>query len=369
MKVCISLRDNAPANLRDGNLRSEGRWERQALEASLQNPAVSEVYTVGCNWEGNHPKYKGPLHTPNDVILLMQDWNSSVIRHDFKAAVVNIFSGPWLEQIPEVQSAFSRLRGNLFFTMGFPIMYRNELNAPSRSGHETVGLEVDSHLAKFVPRENILLLPVPGAPYITEGSSFDKTSLLWVSRLVFISQMANSQTLLWSLKKLEQDPSLNLEVVTGWFPEEVKDYVDGQVVYRNNITESFWAIEAFAPFVGVRDRVQIHLHLDWAQIISKYNQAKLLTMYGRMFGGPPLEAGMHGVPFVGMKNTGALGDCSEYVYAEDEAAACLLLEKLLNDRDFYTTVSNSYREYVRDHYTFDAFNNNLNSLLRDRNLI
>ena len=39
-KICIPMRDSPPANLRMSNLRSEGRWERQTLEAVLRNPEI-----------------------------------------------------------------------------------------------------------------------------------------------------------------------------------------------------------------------------------------------------------------------------------------------------------------------------------------
>ena len=94
-----------------------------------------------------------------------------------------------------------------------------------------------------------------------------------------------------------------------------------------------------------------------------------MTTYGRLFGGAPIEAGMHGVPFVGSGKTGALGDCEDYQYALTEVEACDVLNKLYNDREFYTKVGDAYRSYVKDHYTFEAFNNNLNNLLLDRNLL
>ncbi len=374
MKVCVSLRDHSPANPRHDNLRSEGRWERQVLEACVENPEVTELYTVGSSWDGSSPKYKGNINKgkASECILLMQDWNAShVNNYRYKAAIINIFSGPWVEQIDEVKSALSNYGGNIFFTMGFPVMYRNELGADSRWGNGVPGkAETTSHLEKFLPRENILLLPVPAAPYVSQENNFDKTNLLWVSRLIFMQQMAQSSSLLWSLKKLEQDPSLTLDVLTGWFKQEVKDYVNDTVVYRPDIVSSFWELEVFAPYVAVRDRVRIHLDLHWEQILSMYSGSKLLTTYGKMFGGPPVEAGMHGIPFVGSgKELGALCDTPEYQSAETEDAACVILDKLLTDRDFYTMIGNAYRGYVTEHYTYEAFNKNLMKLLSDRNLL
>lgn len=380
MRICVSLRDPAPANLKEGNLRSEGRWERQVLEAVLENDRVTEVYTVGPGWAGNHRKYKGGMkaNIANSTVLLAQDWNYNNIRKfRFKAVIVNIFSGPWVEQIKEVKKYAANIGKKLFFTMGFPVMHRNELGL--ENWHEGMRMaEGNSHLEKFLPRNHILLLPVPGAPYVTKDSNFDKKKILWAQRLVFMSQMGTSPTLLWSLQQLEKDPSLSLDVLTGWKLDEVKDHVDGNVVYHSSIKKAFWNLEAFAPFGdSVRNRVRIHLERSWEQVLQMYSEAKIFSTHGRLFGGPPIEAGLHGIPFVGSGKTGALCDCPVYLHAniegptgnEEDLGGVDILDKLLNDRDYYTEIGNAYRDYVEEHYTYAAFNRNLNKILTDRGLL
>lgn len=365
MKICVSLRDPAPANLRSGNLRSEPRWERQALEASLENPQVTDVYTTGRKWSGSHPKYRGQMqaNAAPATVLLLQDWNVSTVKaFNYRAAIVNVFSGPWDHQRAEVKDAHTRLGGRLIFTMGFPIMHRNELGS-----RDTGVRKVESHLEKFLPRENILCLPVPGTPGVVEGSNFDKPRLLWAQRCIFMSQMGDSETLLWSLQKLDEDSALTLDVLSGWRAEEVKDYVDGVVVKCPQIVTSFWQLEKFAPFTHLQNRVNIHLQMDWENVLSLYGSSKLLVTYGRAFGGPPIEAGTYGVPFIASgPATGALVDCDEYLFEHTEQAATHILQRLLTDRAYYDQVGNSYRNYVRDNYTYKAFNNNLNKIISDK---
>lgn len=133
MKLCISLRDPAGPNLRDSNFRSEPRWERLALEASISNPEVKEIYTSGYEWVGGKDvtsKYKGVItkQEATNCILVIQDWNTSVINSkSFKAIVVNIFHGPWIEQKREIEDATARYRNNVFFVMGHPVLYNDEL--------------------------------------------------------------------------------------------------------------------------------------------------------------------------------------------------------------------------------------------------
>jgi hypothetical protein len=297
-----------------------------------------------------------------DTVLLMQDWNASAVKQfNYRAAFVNVFSGPWDHQVAEVKAAHNRLGGRLFFTMGFPVMYRNEFG----SGEVAVR-KVESHLGKFLPRENILCLPVPGSPGVVEGSNFDKTQLLWAQRCIFMQQMGESVSLLWALQKLTEDPSLTLDVLSGWRAEEVKDYVDGQVVKRPNIVSAFWQLEKFVPFAHLQGRVRIHLQMDWENVLNLYGSSKLLVTYGRAFGGPPIEAGMHGVPFLASGPTGALVDCSEYLHAPSELDALPIFERLLTDRDYYNHIGGSYRNYVRDNYTYEAFNRNLNKIISDK---
>lgn len=383
MKLCVSLRDPAPKDLRSGNLRSEARWERQALEAALENPHASEVYTVGCKWAGSHPKYRGKMkaNAAPETVLLMQDWNGkSATAFKFKAVFTNIFAGPWDNQMSEIKDVHRRLGGHLYLTMGFPIMYRNELGLEDLtalpSGPHGPPRSKESRLEQFVPRENVLLLPVPGSPGVVGGSNFDKTNILWAQRCIFMSQMQDSATLLWSLKLLEKDPSLTLDVLTGWRAAEVKDYVNGAVVKRPNIVDAFWALDAFAPLASVRDRVRIHLEMGWKQVLGLYAGAKLYTTYGRAFGGPPIEAGMHGLPFIACGETGALCDCPGYLHVPSEGytttgeeSACSILDRLYADRDFYNETGDAYRQYVKENYTYEAFNNNLNRFLSDRGLL
>jgi glycosyltransferase involved in cell wall biosynthesis len=191
-----------------------------------------------------------------------------------------------------------------------------------------------------------------------------------------MSQMGDSASLLWSLKMLEKNEELSLDILTGWQPNEVKDWVNERPVYMPDITKAFWKLSNFSSLSSVKDRVRIHLQLSWEEVLSKFSQAKLFTTYGRLFGGPPIEAAMHGIPFVGSGKTGALCDCAEYLHVNSETyttsgepGACTVLEKLYSDRDFYTKVGNAYREYVKEHYTYDSFNRNLNSILKNKNLL
>jgi len=357
ISVCVFIRNPAPGNLRSGNLRGEPRWERQALEACLNNPQVGSVYTSGHVWGGSHPKYKGKMR-PNvaaETVLLTHDWHRGQIQgYNYKAVFANIFSSPAPTQVSQVKDTNKQLNGKLFFTLGYPHLY-----------NEVAKIE---QLENFLPRDNIVLLPVPGSPGVVHDSNFDKTKLLWAQRCAHMLRMENSLPLLWSLQQLDKNKDLTLEVLSGWSPREAKNYVDGRVISLPDVTKAWWELEKFAPYIHLKDRVTLHPQLGWDEVLTLYGQSKLLLTYGLSFGGPPVEAGMYGIPIVTNGISGAMVDCEEYLHTATEADALLIYERLLNDREFYDRVGSSYRDYVDKTYTYAAFNANFNRLLVDKSI-
>ena len=110
VNICIPLRQQVTGDLQVGNLRSEARWERQVLEACLINPEVKNIFTMGYEWEGGkrlNPKYNGRAtrKETQHCVLLAQDWNTEYgCRYDWQGIITNIFPGPWLEQLLDIQN-------------------------------------------------------------------------------------------------------------------------------------------------------------------------------------------------------------------------------------------------------------------------
>lgn len=362
MKICVPLRDPPSTNLREGNLRSESRWERQALEACTRNPMVTEVYTQGYAWNGDTSgKYRG-LINPNaamNTILLMQDWKINVVKElTYKAAVVNIFAGPWMQEQAETKSIIKdRYLGQVFFTLGFPILYETP--------------DAISHLLNFVDRDHICLLPVPGIPEMPpKQNNFNKNLLFWAQRIIFTSDLKRP-TILWALEKMNSNPDLRLRCLTGTEPQDLKALVDGKAVSRSgmNINDAFWLLECYQPYIHLRPRVEVLYSVSWQEALAMYSESKLYLAYHKHFGGPPLEASMYGVPFIGCGKNGVMANCPGYLYTNNEKDTNDLLDRLYSDEEFYIKTADAYRDYVSNNYTFEAFNNNLNRLLGDRGLL
>jgi len=363
MKICIPLRSPASSDLKLDNLRSESRWERQALEACVQSPLVDVVYTLGCSWHGGtavSSKYKGPLG-PNDAadtVLLVQDCNLGwITKYKYKAIIVNIFAGPWVEQLEAISEVVAQYGDRFIFSVGFPVLYRNE--------------GAMSHLQKFLSKDNIVLLPQPGIPRPRYKDCFDNKTLLWAWRLIFFSQITTDPGITWALDKLREDDSLDLYILTGWKRNEVKDLVDGEVVWiTENIEDYFWSREEFKPYIDLRSRVVVEYSLSWGAVLDKYSEAKLLAYCGKYFGGPPLEAATFGVPFVGNSWThGALVDCPGYLVASGAEEASVLLDRLMVDREFYVEKALSYHQYAVTNYTYASFCKNIYSILEERGIV
>lgn len=355
MKVCISLRCPAPTDLRSGNLRGEPRWERQVLEACTSNSEITDIYTTGYIWSGG-PKYRGPITdiTSPSTILIMQDWNNSVLSsYRWKGALINIFSGPWIFQLDEVKQAYNLYANKLAFTIGFPSIINDKGSI--------------EYLLQFLPREHIFLLPVPGIPGVVNQNNFKEKSIIFANRLIYLSQLSESAMIHWAFRELEKDKTLTLSILTGWETNEIKNNIgpEGSAVIINDTLEnSFWGLEAFKKYLHLKPQIELIYNLSWGEILERYRHAKLLLTLGKYNGGAPIEAGMFGVPFVAYGNSGIMKDCDGYLYGDKDKEVCDLLDSLVVDEELYIKTSNAYRKYVKDNYTYEVFNNNLNTILK-----
>jgi len=364
VNICIPVRDPPKQDLQLGNLRSESRWERQAIEACIQNPEVKNIFTWGYEWQGGSnvtPKYGGKISRTNGehCILLMQDWNTRIATsYPWKGIIANIFHGPWLEQIPEIKNLVSVYQNKLAFTVGYPSLFNNPL--------------AREHLLKFLSSENIISLPVPGIPNNRFQSNFQNNTITWAWRIIAVNTLLKAPGIIWALNQLQQDASLNLFILTGWEKNEVKEVMDnGEVIKINSDLSTYlWSQPEMQEFLDVRNRCIVEYALDWREVMNLYGRTKVLLNYSKQLGGPPLEAAMYGLPFVGTSyEEGVICQCPDYLVANNEQEYIQLLNQLLTDQDFYDTTAVSYNNFAVNMYSYESFNNNLNSILKERNLL
>lgn len=390
--ACISLRDPVPQDLRRGNLRSEGRWERLALEALTKNPEVQEIYTVGYPWENGNkvcPKYKGLLRNPvpQNCVLILQDWCAAIRvigEFKFSAVVVHIFHGPWLNQVEQVKEKRNLVNGNLFFCMGHPEMYFRELggvkDCPEWLQGSALGRPMPGHLGNFTTSDKFFFLPLPWIPESRYADRFQNKNILWCNRIQFLSDLVTSPSAQWALDKLAKDETLQLRFLTGWPKKAARDHD-----WAKNITtyfyetgeemeDVFWKYPQLSKFLSIRSRVTFKYEISYEEVLVEQSNAKLLIGERTSYGGPPLEAAMYGVPFVQAggsqhKISGALGACPEYLSVSSDKEACILLDRLIADHDFYTKIAKGYNSYAVNTYSHTAFNQHLNNMLKAKGII
>lgn len=378
MKICIPLRDHITQDLRLGNFRGEGRWERNALEAVSKSPLVTDVYTLGYEWDRGSSvsdKYRGsmtPEHSENTT-LLMFDWNlSHASAFRYKGIVTNIFGGPWDAQIEEVNKFHSEYGNKFMFSTVYPYFYKNS--------------ETLLHLSKFIPKEDIIFLPYPSIPESHYDDRFYNKSLLWCWRIIFMRTLINgvknhylddissdpcrgsAALLYWAMNKLKEDKSLTLSIMTGWEKDEAKDFVDNQILWiKEDINDYFWSAAPLKPYLDIRSRVTIEYGKDWSEVLNRYSSSKLLLNYNDRFGGA--EAAMFGVPFIGSGPRGIFTECPEYLYTGSVQTAFDTLDRLFTDHAFYTKTALSYNRYAVEHYSHEVFCKCLHDILVERNMV
>ena len=374
MKVCIALRQPIRNKLREENLRSEPRWERLALEACMQNTEITDIYTLGNvlpNAYNYTNKYRGILsyqEDASDCILLVQDWNTSICKlFNYKAIIAHIFHGPWEEQKEDIATVSNSMNKKLYFAFGHPSLF-NTIAIPEDKPQTLSSI----HMRNFIDIDQIVFLPLPWIPESRFKDRFFQNSLLYASRLIFVSDLTTKDTLYWAFQKMLSNKDLTLRIITGWFPHEVKDYINNEPVYiKKDINDYFWTLEKFLPYKeALSSRVKIYNNLDWNQILNAYQDTKLLLTHSINYGGAPMEAAMHGVPFIGTSEIdGALVDCPDYLVAKGSDELVNILDSLYSDHEFYSKIAQSYHDYVMDLYSFDAFNKRLNNILKDKAIL
>ena len=354
VKVAVSLRMATPPNLKEGNLRGEPRWERQVLE-SLYESDMFEVFTRGFKWDN------APMVTKKqaaDTVLIIQDFQPAVIKSmKWAGVVVNLFAEPWKEHLGEVAQLREEYGDRLIFTYGFPkIHYSKECLF-----HQSVG------------KENLTLLPVPAVPYIYRENNFDKKILLMPYRMLLnslnvgVGCVSINNTLSWLGDILEEFDDYKVNFISGYTVAEATE---------TRMYESLGNVAGNKKLLNYRNRVKIYNSLPWSGVLDIYKETKVMCHHAINYGGPPMESAMHGVPFVGHSldandasfNTGPLALCPNFLGVPTIEDSLPILDKLIKNREYYTLIGNSYRDYVEKTYSYTAFADNLMCILNDKGL-
>lgn len=356
--VAVSSRDPVKTKLRDDNLHGESRCERQCLESTLLCPEIDGVYYFNGHASesselfsrfGN--KFYGSItdEACKDTVIISMDFWPHILDKEkrFRGFVFIIFHGLWEKDLPEAKRLLSEYGSKVVFTYLFP-------NSPT-----------GPYIEGMVGKENVELLPMPGIPEVVECNNFDKNLLLWNQR--FIYQHMEDATIFpvfeWITQKLLEDKNKKFTVITGFREEDLKWHS-----YKPDASDQFWSYESAKILAPVRDRVTILGSIGWQDVLDLLSETKLPLGFTAQYSG--IESCMYGLPFIGKTGCSPILGCEKYIQEgrtiEERIA---ILDRLYTDKEYYTEVGSSYRDFVRNVYTYSAFSKNLLSIMKKRGML
>ena len=342
----------APVDIRAGNLHGEERWERQALE-SLVGSGDFSVKTTMSKCEFPNVGVITNSDEARNTVLLIQDFSPEIImKYKWKGVIINIFSEPTLDNLNFVRDLKKEYKNKIIFTYSF------------KHSTRSMGILREQRVGK----DFLYHLPCPAAPYIYEGNNFDKKILLMPYRALLhcfpevpCTPTFMSYALEWLGGIIDEFKDHSVYFLTGYHPREASVQHIENLIYDSSYS---------VLLKKNRNRVKVFSGMGWSQVLDIYKNTKLMCTNAFGFGGPPIESGMHGIPFVGrFADVGPLVGSPDYLSADTGEQTVIYLDKLFRDREFYTRIGNSYREYVRQTYTYTKFAKNFSRLLLERGMV
>lgn len=357
MRFVVNLTSpNVTNSLKGGNYRGEPRWERQAVEALLEHGHTVHTIMHGA-WNGT-PKPDG-LHyglpaDPQNCVCIAHDFQPASVPPIFKASIFNMFSIHYFRDMPEKVDEYKNKYGrNLIYTQGYyqSANERDIIKAAGEPFYEYLG--------------------VPGMPKVYEQDNFGKKKLLWLSRGVHLHAFPGKENpdltpfIEWVLKRMQKDPELEFVICSGLSQADM-DWQGWKCTVEERIFESS-VMQKLQP---VRNRVKVPVNLDWNEILDLMQDVKLsISVAPDRWGGPPVEAAGFGIPYVQMAPP-AMFEHMEggYLVSANQHERLKIYDQLMDDHSFYRTKGDQYREFVRKHHTYEAFNKRLLEILAARGI-
>lgn len=350
--------------LNSGNLFSEARWERAVVESLLRSPEVTDVYLTESVWQSPNPLPNKlhpslPKEKEKDVVLIIP--SSLGFKYKPKALVQSMYG-----YIPPFSTEPYFEGKNLLECFQEK---QNELGEKLILVYPSDARAIPILLPGF--ESHYEYLQFPRLPYVSTEDNFNKKILIWPHKDTMdnLDRSVDGCKIIfeWICKELQKDSSLELHMLTGMSDSDIEFRKWGSIENR------FWNHEASSPLVLVKNKVKLYTSMEWSKMLDIFSQAKLLLPSPNInvqMGGPPVEAAMFGIPFVGIRRS-PLALAEHYINVEEYGSNEMFyyLNKLMIDHNFYNTVGNSYREYVNNNFTYDSWAKKLFSALKSRAII
>ena len=371
MRLAVRMSQPVTTTLRADNHRSEHRWERQLVDALLQNECVSFVHSVEPRWlsTAQQPgKFVDGLRADDvgDAIIVSSEVQDLYGKLRPKAWVLIFYSYRKLRPTEELFTRIEELKAEYGERLILFYPYKDsEVGTPwdRETGSVDVAWECRDHL------ENLCMPIVPG---VTFDEAFDRKILL-VSVKHLLSEMdaaPDEWELIfdWVAYAMRESAASDVEIhfVTGY--EQADFDFRG---WTGTLDEQFWSRKISAKLEPFRERVRLHMAMGWEDVLRLFSQTKLVV--NMLAGGnSPVEAAAHGVPFVSFMKSGPMKESSGLapVYSPHATEQALrLLDQMFVSRELCAEIADKNRSFVTRHYTATAFNVKLNEALSKRGLL
>jgi hypothetical protein len=215
---------------------------------------------------------------------------------------------------------------------------------------------------------NVEWVQGPFIPHtVDNANNFGKPVLLWSFRNFWHwaeTDPAGMTTLFAQIDRYFQyDDSIRLYIIDHRRPHQ-KDYSIREYLSNHGLKHQL-------------DRVVILNDLGWSQILALLQDTKMIICPSESLGCPAYEAAMYGIPTILDVKENPFQDPTGKRFFPDLLVAPRsfnkqffdLLDRLFYDRSFYRQYGDAYRNYAREHVTYDAFYKQLKIITEKRNWV
>lgn len=362
MSVLLHTATPIRSQLNEGNFRGEHRWERNVLEACIQQNLETFV-TNSCNISSN---FNYPLSFRGNINSTFNGENSLFISHGspFNPHVLdssikcNYHISQWFnlptDGAKHILNEFIKERKNVVFTTNF------------RSGNYLQCLE------NLFPGR-CYHIQGPAVPFVDYAAqNFNKKQFFWAYRdaIQLFAERSTKLLFEWMREQFQKDSELKLVVLLGL---NEKDLL-GKWNF-SGISSIYETYNALAPIKDFKDRVIFKDEAHWYEVLDIYRETKLIVSPPRRLGGPPYEASMFGIPIILDKTINPFQDehgntfFPEVLRSDPMITPDFIskLDKLHKDQSVYEHHGNAYRNYVDKNATYSAYINNIQALCTNLN--
>lgn len=343
--------------IRGENLRGEGRWERNVLDALIS--AGREVYLTDMKrfWRSPNPPppnlhcYSELTDLTNTVFL----GHAPPMRMDIPVKchryILQWFNGPDDNAHGEFLDLVAKNPGSVIATYNYL-------------------LKAKQYESKLHP-QNTRCIQGPAIPHTFNTDNFDKPYLLWSSKQLWEWMRTPSLHPFliglfdWVRVILEKNPSTRLAFLLGTM---------GNMQNKEEVAKWFWNSPVSGPLQHLKSRLDIFYQIEWTDVFKVLEQTKLIMNPHLGYGGPPWEAGAFGIPIILTANGHPFHTVNkdlqfpQVIQIDEHYPLDVLvpvLNRLYSDRDFYTDVGNAYRRHTTNWGTYDAYIRQLDQVCKE----